>query len=408
MLRSIFRRKASRVALRTGLALATVLAGCGARSELLIENSAPANGSNGSACHGDGSCDPGLQCLNGICINQAEATPSCAPEGPGMTDCGDGHESCCTSLRVEGGTFYRTYVNLGVGATDEADPATISSFRLDKYEVTVGRFRQFVRAATGADGGPGWMPLAGSGKHAHLNGGQGLANSDPDAATAYEAGWDPEDDDGGASPKNVMNFACDPIDAGYETWTESPATHEKLPINCVNSYTAYAFCIWDGGFLPSEAEWEYAAAGGFQQRMYPWGNTDPGSANQYAIYNCEYPSGAAGPDCANASNIAPVGTATGGAGAWGQLDLAGNMAEWTLDISVGEPAYVSPCLDCASLTKPDVQWQYVFRMVRGDSFWYVSSSLPESPYEGLTPPFRNNASAWVESEDIGFRCARAP
>jgi formylglycine-generating enzyme len=53
-------------------------------------------------------------------------------------------ESCCTSLEVVGGTFYRIYSNDGSGPQGEADPASVSTFLLDKYLVTVGRFRQFV------------------------------------------------------------------------------------------------------------------------------------------------------------------------------------------------------------------------------------------------------------------------
>jgi formylglycine-generating enzyme required for sulfatase activity len=65
---------------------------------------------------------------------------------------------------VTGGTFYRS--------NDADSEATIAGFRLDKYEVTVGRFRNFVDAVVS-----GWRPAAGAGKHTHLNGGQGLTNS---------------------------------------------------------------------------------------------------------------------------------------------------------------------------------------------------------------------------------------
>jgi sulfatase modifying factor 1 len=109
-------------------------------------------------------------------------------------------------------------------------------------------------------------------------------------------------------------------------------SRENLPIHCENWWEAYAFCIWDGGFLPSAAEWEYVAVGGSEQGEYPWGSVDPGVANQYAIYGddglCYYPT--LGP-CTGLTNIAPVGTTKLGAGRWGQLDLAGNVEEWTSD-----------------------------------------------------------------------------
>jgi formylglycine-generating enzyme required for sulfatase activity len=302
-----------------------------------------------------------------------------------MTDCGASSESCCTSLDVTGGTYFRTYTpNWGsVGPPPaEGNPATVSGFRLDKYEVTVGRFRQFV---TAWNGGTGYTPAAGSGKHTHLNAGQGLANSD--SAVTNEPGW-VVSDNRNIAPTNT-NLACK---ARYVTWTPSAGNNEALPINCVNWYEAYAFCIWDGGFLPSEAEWEYAAAGGSQQREYPWGSTDPGRGNQYAIFGdgvgtCYYPS--VGP-CTGVANIAPVGSATQGAGVWGQLDLAGNVWEWNLD---SYAAYVDRCADCANLAAT------ASRVVRG-GYFYVPSTI-------LLPPNRNDSPAAYRSNCLGLRCARS-
>ncbi len=317
-----------------------------------------------------------------------------------MTNCGDGTESCCTSLPVTGGTFYRNYANPGSGPTLEADPATVSSFRLDKYEVTVGRFRQFVQALVGNDNQVGWLPPAGSGKHTHLRGGAGLVDNSPGLG-GYENGWDPADDDWLATYQDPwatsnpvdQNLSCSP----YATWTPAPAGHENLPINCVRWYDAYAFCIWDGGFLPTEAEWEYAAAGGTEQREYPWGSADPGKSNQYAIYDCLFPSASGA--CSDASNIAPVGTASLGAGRWGQLDLAGNVYEWNLDYWY--QWYQDPCVDCAPLSWTNEPTTNMVRVDRGSSFIRVSPSLLES--SSHTYDDQTDRSPWS-----GIRCARTP
>jgi len=297
----------------------------------------------------------------------------------GPSGSGDGSTLPPASLEVQGGTYDRTYTSSGNGPAGGADPATVSSFRLDEYEVTVGRFRQFVDAW---NGGAGYTPPAGSGKHTHLHGGQGLSNSGGDAGGAYETGWVASDDHN-IAPTDA-NLACEPQLA---TWTASAGSGESLPINCVNWWESFAFCIWDGGFLPSESEWEYAAAGGSEERGYPWGSTDPGTSNQYAIYDCYYPSGSGG--CMGGA--APVGTATLGAGLWGQLDLAGNVNEWNADWFA---SYAGPCTDCADLTAAS------FRVIRGGYF--------DNDPSYLLPPGRSDDPPTARSVCLGLRCARAP
>jgi formylglycine-generating enzyme required for sulfatase activity len=260
----------------------------------------------------------------------------------------------------------------------QADPATVSTFRLDKYLVTVGRFRQFVSAW---NGGKGYRPPAGSGKHTHLNAGDGLVGT----GTEHEPGWSVLDVDN-VAPTDT-NLACD---SSYATWTTSPGANENRPMNCTNWWESFAFCIWDGGFLPSEAEWAYAAAGGSMQRKYPWGSTDPGTGNTYAIYDCNCPNGPG--QCTGVTNIANVGSAPQGAGLWGQLDLAGEVWEWTLDYA--SLLYADPCTDCAFLTSASD------RVLRGGAFNYNASNLRASRRLGDPPTSRGFS--------VGFRCARPP
>ncbi len=324
-------------------------------------------------------------CLSGSC---SANPPSCLAGGRGLTNCGSASESCCTSLKVTGGPYYRTYTNGGGGATALSDQATVSDFLLDRYLVTVGRFREFVVAW---NNGRGWTPLAGSGTHTHLNGGHGLVNSGPGGG--YETGWAASDD--AQIAPTTTNLECDvEMSGNFSTWTDAAGDHENLPINCLNWWEAYAFCIWDGGFLPSEAEWEFAAAAGAEQREYPWGSAAPGTMNQYAIYNCDYPSGSG--NCTSFLNIAPVGTATLGAGAWGHLDLAGNLYEWNLD---WKAPYAS-CTDCADLVPPSSSATSNVRLYGGGMFSDDPSELLPSNIFGSQPALR--------SEALGVRCGRAP
>ena len=299
-------------------------------------------------------------------------TPSCAPAGVGRSDCGVAPgEDCCASPLVPGGTFYRSYD--GVTFTDMSFPASVSDFRLDKYEITVGRFRQFVGAVVA-----GWRPTAGGGKHSHLNGGAGLANSGPGGG--YETGWDSAYTLSTTAAEWDTALACF---RSVPTWTPAPGANEQLPQNCLSWYAAMAFCQWDGGFLPSEAELMYAGAGGAEQRVYPW--SVPATSTIIDATRAVYRSGLI-------SVIAPVGSKSPGNGRWGQSDLSGNLTEWTLDREM-RPYAAGACSDCCYWTRygPDP-------IAHGGSFLSDSGWLLNSW----------RISSVGATSDAGARCARTP
>ena len=315
--------------------------------------------------HDQPGCQSGFTyCYAGSCI-------------PAPTSCAGTDYSGCESYAVPGGPFVRGEDPLH---PDAGAPATIHAFRLDAWELDVWRFRKFVTSITAGQ----QLPDAGAGKHAYLAGNEGL-NGGGDAGI-YETGWDPS--------WNSM-FPTDPstwdsnLNCGrVATWGVGTDGNDARPINCVTWYEAYAFCIWDGGFLPSEAEWNFAAAAGAQQRLYPWGSSDP-SVGNYADYNCGYPSPTS---CvmADTTNIANIGFDMG-RGAFGQWNLAGNVAEWTLDEFTPYPV---PCTDCAAIAGGTQ------RVFRGGSWDHNQVQLYTSTRVSADPAER--------FQDVGFRCARSP
>jgi formylglycine-generating enzyme required for sulfatase activity len=295
------------------------------------------------------------------------------------SNCGaSGTGYCCDSAVIPGGTFFRDYDVAHDGHSGTMNfRATVSDFRLDKYEVTVGRFRAFVAAGMGTQA---TAPASGDGAHPKL------ANSGWDSA-AYTPQLE-------ASTAQMLTELKNSTDA---TWTDLPtADSENRPINMATWFEAMAFCIWDGGYLPTQAEWTYAAAGGNEQRAFAW--SDPPETTEITAERASFSpqmdqcNGGGPPGC-TVDDLIPVGTRPDGDGRWRQSDLAGNVYEWNLDW-VGP--YPVPCDDCARLT----QGNPANRVMRGGAFVYPADVLRNTAH-GEDPPTQRNYIA-------GIRCARAP
>jgi formylglycine-generating enzyme required for sulfatase activity len=351
--------------------------------------------SGADASHADAGIDSGTDATSGgdtgnvtdgapIDSEAGATAPSCAVSSVGTgNDCGgvSGTTSCCESLPVSGGTPFQTTV------FDAGITTTVSSFRLDTFEVTVGRFRAFVSALASASGIPGWTasggglsPPVGAGKHTHLHNANGLLNSG--SGGGYESGWQAG---WPAMPTSSATWTTQlsSCTSTFDTWN---AGDDKLPMSCMTWYDAYAFCIWDDGFLPSVSEFNYAYMGGTNEWEYPWGNSPPNPS--LAVYVPGFAgAGAYG-------GIAPVGSVPAGKGVWGQLDLAGNLWEWVLDWA-DQPSTTQSCSDCADTNSTEGS-----RIQRGGSFGDGIASLLSSntTSDGPTNTYGN----------YGFRCARVP
>lgn len=291
---------------------------------------------------------------------------SCRGTPGADSKCGFDQDDCCTTLSVPGGSFLRYYD--GLIGTHKDYPATVSSFYLDKYLVTVGRFRSFVEAY------PASQPKAGDGAHPKIPG------------SGWDASWPvPKDITALRAELLQPQLACrDGKGVDVRTWTDSPNTNENLPISCVSWYLLFAFCAWDRARLPTDAEWGFAAAGGAEQRVYPWSNemsyADIDSTRAvFQYFTPPYPTGPSA-----------VGSKPAGAARWGHRDLVGNVNEVTVD-RVGKPAV--PCTDCANLGSPTNGVD-----ARGGSWMEDHNSLLVID--------KGAASVDIGAGYVGVRCAR--
>lgn len=202
-------------------------------------------------------------------------------------------------------------------AFDEGYPAdgespvhrvTLGAFRIDTTAVTNEQFASFVDATgycTEAE-------LFGSSAVFHL-----LAQTDRKDVLGVAAG----------TPWWLNVRGADwAHPAGPKSHWSAASDH---PVVHVSHNDALAYCVWASRRLPTEAEWEYAARGGFEGQRYPWGNELRGHGEEHLcnIWQGTFP-------LTNTRDDGYLGTApvkSFPANGFGLYEVSGNVWEWCSD-----------------------------------------------------------------------------
>ncbi len=151
----------------------------------------------------------------------------------------------------------------------------------------------------------------------------------------------------------------------------------------VNWYEAIAYCNWARRRLPTEAEWEFAAATApgnlTRKRRYPWGDTPP-TAAQANLFGA-------------ADATIDVAALPAGDSAWGVRQLFGNAWEWTADWFAPYPGFV-----CDPYKEYSEPWFGNHKVLRGGCY-ATRASLLRNTWRNFYTPDRRDVFA-------GFRtCA---
>lgn len=301
---------------------------------------------------------------------------------------------------IKGGTFMMGGDN-SQALQDEypKHKVSVDGFWMDTTVVTNEQFAKFVKATgyiTTAERKPDWNELK-----KQLP--PGTAKPDDSVLVAASLVFDP--------PKHAVDLN------DYSQWwawkkgagwkhPHGPGSSlkgkEKYPVVHVSWYDAVAYSKWAGKRLPTEAEWEWAARGGLQNKIYPWGNepVDQGKpkANTWQGHFPDYNSVKD-----KFYGLAPV--ASFAPNGYGLYDMAGNVWEWCADYynntyyqTTNKPGGIKDPKGPANSYDPDEPYAKK-RVIRGGSFL-----CNESYCTGYRVARRMKSTEDSGMEHLGFRC----
>jgi len=263
-----------------------------------------------------------------------------------------------------------------------AHPLKVKPFRIARAAVTNAEFAAFVD-----DGGyrrkqfwttEGWNWLHGGGSPALAQSfakffarEQTTARTNGQEEIAHPVYWSKE---GGAWLQRV-----------FDQWLP---LQPSLPVMHVNWYEADAYAKWAGRRLPTEAEWEMAAAaepdaGGCgilpRKRLYPWGDEPP--TRERANLD------------GTAPGVLPVGALPAGDSAFGCRQMIGNVWEWTASDFLPYPEFTAD-----PYKEYSAPWFGTHKVLRGGC-WMTRPRLIRNTWRNFYTPDRRDV--WA-----GFRtCA---
>jgi gamma-glutamyl hercynylcysteine S-oxide synthase len=257
------------------------------------------------------------------------------------------------SAIVPAGPFIMGTDDRGVAYDNErpAHAVDLPRYRIDLAPVTNGQYLAFVR-----DGGyrrrelwtdAGWLWLA-------------------EARVTHPLGWVRQEDG---------SFGEDSFGRLAPLVVERPVIH-------VSWYEAEAFARWAGKRLPTEAEWEKAAAWDLETRVarrYPWGDNPPTQDHANLDQRTFAP--------------APVGAYPRGRSFFGCHQMLGCVWEWTATDFAPYPGFVAfPYREYS-----EVHFGRGYKVLRGGS-WATQPIAIRNTFRNWDLPERRQIFA-------GFRCA---